>query len=111
SHPSRPFLESLAADRAPKVKALATALLARLGHGSAVGEEATELAGFFELQTKGLIRRTRVVAARQMKTPAQRSRRQALFEAVDLAGFARALDATQEDLIALWPWGEDRQAD
>jgi len=86
SDADRPFLESLAADRAPKVKALAAALLARLGHGSAVGEEAAELAGFFELQTKGLIRRTRVVAARQMKTPAQRSRRQALFEAVDLAG-------------------------
>lgn len=111
SDADRPFLESLAADRAPKVKALATALLARLGHGSAVGEEAAELAGFFELQTKGLIRRTRVVAARQMKTPAQRSRRQALFEAVDLAGFARALDGTPEELIALWPWGEDRQAD
>jgi len=107
----RPFLESLSADRAPKVKALAAALLARLGHGSAVGEEAAELAGFFELQTKGLIRRTRVVAARPMKTPAQRSRRQILFEAVDLAAFARALNGTPEELVALWPWSEDRQAD
>jgi hypothetical protein len=111
SDADRPFLESLAADRAPKVKALAAALLARLGHGAAVGEEATELAGFFELQTKGLIRRTRVVAARPIKTPAQRSRRQALFEAVDLTGFARALDGTPEELIVLWPWGEDRQVD
>jgi hypothetical protein len=111
SDADRPFLESLATDRAPKVKTLAAALLARLGYGSAVGEEAAELAGFFELQTKGLIRRTRVVAARPIKTPAQRSRRHVLFEAVDVAGFARALDLTPEELIAMWPWSDDRHAD
>lgn len=111
SDADRPFLESLATDRAPKVKALAAALLARLGYGSAVGEEAAELAGFFEVQTKGLLRRTRVVAARPTKTMAQRSRRQLLFEAVDLTGFAQALGHTPEELIAMWPWNDDRQID
>jgi len=111
SNADRAFLESLATDRAPKVKALAAALLARLGHGPAVGEEATELAGFFEAQTKGLLRRTRIIAARALKTAAQRSRRAALLDSVDLAAFARALDSTPADLIAAWPWGDDRQAD
>lgn len=105
------FLESLASDRAPKVKALAAALLARLGHGPTVGEEAAELAGFFEVQTKGLLRRTRMIAARTLKTVAQRSRRLALFESVDLAAFALALDSAAGDLLGAWPWGEDRQAD
>jgi hypothetical protein len=111
SNADRAFLESLASDRAPKVKALAAALLARLGHGPAAGEEATELAGFFEIQTKGLLRRTRIVAARTLKTAAQRSRRLALFDSVDLAPFAQALDSAPGDLIGAWPWGDDRQAD
>jgi hypothetical protein len=111
SDADRPFLESLAADRAPKVKALAASLLARLGHGPAVGEEAVELAAFFELQTKGLLRRTRIVAARALKTPAQRTRRHALFETVDLAAFAQTLGIPAADLIAMWPWTDDRQAD
>ena len=42
-----PFLEGIAAnDRAPKVKAFAASLLARLGHGAAVGEDIAELPAF-----------------------------------------------------------------
>lgn len=111
SDSDRTFLESLAADRAPKVKALAASLLARLGHGVAVGEEATELAGFFELQVKGLLRRTRILAARAVKTPAQRGRRLGLFDSVDLGAFAQAAGVAPEDLIARWPWGEEQDLD
>jgi hypothetical protein len=107
-----PFLETLAAsDRAPKVKALAAALLARLGRGSAVGEEATELAGFFTLGTKGLLRRSRTVAANVLKTHAQRIRRQTLFAGADYTGFAAALGMSGEELAAIWVWGGDVQAD
>ena len=57
-----PFLEGIAAnDRAPKVKAFAASLLARLGRGPAVGEDIAELAGFFSVKMKGLIRRSRVI--------------------------------------------------
>ncbi len=105
------FLESLSADRAPKIKALAASLLARLGRGSGTGEDAAELAGFFELQTKGLLRRTRVLAARPVKTQAQRSRRDALFAQVDFGGFAEALGVPAEDLVTLWPLGSDANAD
>jgi hypothetical protein len=111
SDADRPFLESLAGDRAPKVKALAAALLARLGHGPALGEEATELAGFFELRTKGLLRRTRVIGVHPLKTTAQRTRRYTLFGAVDLGAFAAALGFAPDELVATWPWGEDPQAD
>lgn len=107
-----PFLETLAAsDRAPKVKALAASLLARLGRGSAVGEEATELAGFFTLGTKGLLRRSRTVAANVLKTHAQRIRRQTLFAGADYTGFAAALGMSGEELAAIWVWGGDVQAD
>jgi len=112
SEADAPFLETLAAgDRAPKVKALAASLLARLGRGSAVGEEATELAGFFTLGTKGLLRRSRTVAANVLKTHAQRIRRQTLFAGADYTGFAAALGMSGEELAAIWVWGDDVQAD
>lgn len=112
SEADAPFLETLAAgDRAPKVKALAASLLARLGRGSAVGEEATELAGFFTLGTKGLLRRSRTVAANVLKTHAQRIRRQTLFAGADYTGFAAALGMSGEELAAIWVWGGDVQAD
>lgn len=112
SEADAPFLETLAAgDRAPKVKALAASLLARLGRGSAVGEEATELAGFFTLGTKGLLRRSRTIAANGLKTHAQRIRRQTLFARADYTGFAAALGLRGEELAAIWVWGDDVEAD
>lgn len=106
-----PYLESLSADRAPKIKAFAASMLARLGRGSGNGADAAELAAFFELQTKGLLRRTRVLVARATKTPAQRSRRETLFATVGVDGFAQALGVSLDDLVALWPLGADFQAD
>jgi hypothetical protein len=106
-----PYLESLSTDRAPKIKALAASLLARLGRGTGTGEDAAELAGFFEVKTKGLLRRTRILGARPIKTPAQRSRRDALFAQVDFGGFAVALGVSADDLVTLWPFGDDAHAD
>lgn len=107
----RPLLENLAGDRAPRVKALAASLMARLGHGGTGGEDAAELAGFFPVQTRGLLRRTRVIAPQTVKTPAQRNRRTALLEALSLDAFAQALDLLPEELVAAWPWGNDALAD
>ena len=107
-----PFLESIVtADRAPKVKALAATLLARLGRGPAAGEDVAELAGFFSVKTKGLLRRSRVIQFETIKTPAQHQRRSALFANVDIASFAGALGLAAEELIAAWTWNSDRQAD
>lgn len=111
SEADAPFLKSLAADRAPKVKALAATLLARLGHGGAAGDEAAELAGFFDVQTKGFLRRTKVVVPRDFKTHAQYNRRGALFGTVDFAGFAGALGFAPEELVAMWPFGSHAAAD
>jgi Family of unknown function (DUF5691) len=106
-----PYLESLSSDRAPKIKALAASLLARLGRGAGTGEDAAELAAFFEFQTKGLLRRTRMLVPRPIKTPAQRSRRDTLFAQVDFESFARALSVPAGDLVTLWPFGSDAHAD
>ena len=106
------FLEGLAAnDRAPKVKALAASLLARLGRGPAVGEDIAELAGFFSVKMKGLLHRSRVIQFENVKTPAQMHRRSALLESADIASLARALTLTPQELIDAWSWDLDRQAD
>ena len=106
-----PYLESLSSDRAPKIKTLAASLLARLGRGSGTGEDAAELASFFEFQTKGLLRRTRILVPRIIKTPAQRSRRETLFAQVDFANFAQVLGVSVDDLVTLWPFGSDPHTD
>lgn len=106
-----PLLDSLASDRAPRVKALAAQLLARLGRGGAGGEDAVELAGFFSIATRGLLRRTRVLEPRALKTQAQFNRRAALLASVDLSSFAGALGLAPAELVALWPWGEDGSPD
>jgi hypothetical protein len=107
-----PFLEGIAAnDRAPKVKALAASLLARLGKGPAVGEDITELAGFFSVKMKGLLRRSRVIQFENIKTPAQVHRRTVLLESADIASLARALTLTPQELVDAWSWDVDRQAD
>jgi hypothetical protein len=111
SDADRPLLEGLAADRAPRVKALASTLLARLGHGQDGGEDLAELAGFFSVQTKGLLRRSRVIAFQASRTEAQRNRRHALMEASSIGGLAKALELSPEDLIAAWPWGGESMAD
>ncbi|WP_439400735.1 DUF5691 domain-containing protein [Bradyrhizobium sp. DASA03068] len=106
------FLEGVAAnDRGPKVKALATSLLARLGRGPAAGEDTAELAGFFAVKTKGLLRRSRVVQAEPLKTAAQSLRRKALFDGADLTSFADALGLAPQELIAAWDWNTDQTAD
>ena len=106
------FLEAIVADdRAPKVKALATSLLARLGRGAGIGEDAAELAGFFSVKTKGILRRSRVIEAERPKTPAQWQRRKALLDGADLASFAGALGITPQELIAAWDWNVDPAAD
>ena len=111
SDDDRPMLETLLADRAPKVKALANSLLARLGYGGGAAADAAELAAFFSIETKGLLRRTRALAPRALKTAAQISRRQELLSSVDYPSFAGALGLGADELIGLWSWDSDVRAD
>lgn len=111
SDADRPLLESLAGDRAPRVKALAASLMARLGQGETSSEDAAELAEFFPVQTKGLLRRTRAIVPQPLKTPAQSSRRTALLDVLCFDGFAQALGLSPEELVTIWPWGSDALVD
>lgn len=106
-----PLLDLLMRDRAPRVKALAATLAARLGRGEISSEDSAELAGFFTVQTKGLLRRTRVVALQELKTQAQRSRLATLAELVPLATLAASLGMSMAELLAAWPVGQDKTAD
>jgi hypothetical protein len=107
----RPLLERLTGDRVPRVKALAAALLARLGHPGGSDAESTELAAFFTVETTGLLRRTRAIVAKTMKTAAQRHRRDTLIQALSFDGFAQALGLSSTELVAAWPWGRDLPGD
>jgi Family of unknown function (DUF5691) len=112
SDPDIPFLESIVTnDRAPKVKALAASLLARLGHGPGAGEDAAELASFFSVHTKGVLRHSRVIQFENAKTAAQLQRRAALLESVDIVVFTGALGLAPDELIAAWSFDVDRLAD
>lgn len=104
-------LAALAHDRAPRVKARAAALLARLGRDDAGSEDAIELAGFFTARTKGWLRKSLEIVPNDLKTPAQRNRRAALMDTLSLGAMAQALDLTAEELITAWPWGADVQTD
>ncbi len=102
-----PVLETLAGDRAPRVKARAAALLARLGHGESGSEDAADLAAFFTAKTKGWLRTSLELAPTDLKTQAQRARRAALMDTLSFGAMAQALELASEDLIAAWPWGSD----
>lgn len=102
------FLDAVAAgDRAPRVRSLAAALLARLGRGAAEDGEAAELAGYFAVAAKGLLRRARVIEFGDTRTQAQKARRTALFGKVGLAAFAAALGLDGGALLDAWPWSEE----
>jgi hypothetical protein len=104
-------LEALANDRAPRVKVRAAALLARLGHGMAVDEDASELAGFFAVKTRGWLRKSLAIVPQELKTRTQRNRRAALMDALTFGAMAQALELEPEELAAAWPWGGDAIAD
>jgi hypothetical protein len=74
-------------------------------------DDLAELKSFFSVKTKGLLRRSRVIEFENAKTPAQRQRRAALLESVDLAAFATALGLAAPELMAAWPWNADPDAD
>jgi hypothetical protein len=106
-----PLLQALLGDRAPKVKALAASLLARLGHSGGGADDSAELAAFFSIRSKGLLRRTQMLVPNPLKTPAQGHRRQELLTRVDYPAFAAALGVAPEALIDLWSWNSDNRAD
>lgn len=94
-----PFLEGLAADRSDKVKQLARRMLTRLGQFNTPGESEIELADFFEIGKKGLLRRTAVASLKPIKTPAQRQRLMDLFELATLPALATQLGLSEADLV------------
>lgn len=110
SETDAPWLESLLRDRSTKVKAAAQHLLGRLSR-SAASDEAAELAAFLETSKKGLIRRQFVVSPLALKTAAQQTRRQALFDTVGFSALAAALAIDAATLAQAWAFGTDPLAD
>ncbi|MEM7643144.1 MAG: DUF5691 domain-containing protein [Pseudomonadota bacterium] len=100
------YLTGLETDRSAKVQALARHLLARLGRAQADAGAQAELAAFFEVKRAGLLSRGQVVAARKLKTNAQRNRRFELAQGLPLAALADGLGIDRGKLIDAWSGGD-----
>jgi len=97
------YLESLASDRSGKVKSLANGMLSRLGIGADPSDDLAELAGFLQVQTKGLLNRQTIVTPVDVsKNQAQVKRRTELFAQFTLTDLAKALGLTPEQLVDGW---------
>ncbi|MBY0565455.1 MAG: hypothetical protein K2P58_14895 [Hyphomonadaceae bacterium] len=100
------FIETLLKDRSDRVAGLARAFLARLGKGDNAEAPEAELADMVELGKTGLINRRTHIAFKPLKTGPQNARRLELLNLVSLAGLARALKASEMQLVEAPPAGE-----
>lgn len=96
------YLRGLDSDRSGKVRALARALLARLGEAEDDPEALAEFAAYFTVGKRGLIRREVSVTAAKLKTNAQKARRKELSQTISLSGLARALGLDQVAFVQAW---------
>jgi hypothetical protein len=99
------FLEALANDRSDRVQALALLYLARLGRRVDADALTTELADMLEIRNSEAPRRRIQLALKTLKSAAQNARRRDLFKLVSLAGLARALRLTEEEIVETAPAG------
>lgn len=103
SDSDRPFLESLAGDRAPSVKQAVTRLLARLPGTGAAAEQIGELKSRIELGSTGLLRKRMTLSLQlpaNIKTAAAETDWLASnFGAVGCAALAAGLGLTCEALL------------
>jgi Family of unknown function (DUF5691) len=99
------FLESLASDRSDRVRALASAYLARLGWQTDTDALAAELAEMVQIGKVGLVQRRTQLTIKPLKTGAQHARRQDLFKLVSFAGLVRALGVSEQQILETFPTG------
>jgi hypothetical protein len=101
------FLTSLANDRSDRVRALASAYLARLGWQTDLDALAAELAEMVEVQKVGVIKRRHQLVIKPLKTKPQNARRSELFKLVSVAALARALQVEEAQLLESVPDGTE----
>jgi hypothetical protein len=99
------FLEAQANDRSDRVQALARLYLARLGRSVDADALTTELADMLEVRNSEAPGSRAQLTINVLKTPAQNARRRDLFKLVSLAGLARALRLTEEEIVETAPAG------
>lgn len=107
----REFLQSLAADRAPRIRLQVARLLARLGTAAqrADGTEdpRSQVPDFMKVETTGLLRREKAIVLLRPRSQAELQRRQEMMTNLDAATLASALGLPEEELPGLWQWGGD----
>lgn len=95
------FLVSLVGDRSEKVRKAATHLLARLGIAES-DPVAAEVAAMFEITTKGLIRRQKIVRINPKTKDGQMRTLLMNLSEVSLQGLSQALGLGGSEFVALW---------
>lgn len=111
----REFLQSLAADRAPRIKQQVARLLARLGSVTAPadGDEdpRTQIPDFLRVETAILTGRRKGIVQLRPRNQVEVQRRHRMMADLDAATLAQTLAVTEEELPGLWPWGADSGMD
>jgi hypothetical protein len=105
------FLEAQANDRSDRVQALARLYLARLGRRAEADALTRELADRLEVRSNEAPDSRRQLTIDALKSAAQNARRRDLFKLVSLAGLARALGLTEEEIVATAPAGAPEGVD
>jgi hypothetical protein len=98
-------LEALANDRSDRAQVLARTYLARLGRRADEDALAAELADMLEVSDAEAPRRRTRLTISALKSAAQNARRRDLFKLVSLAGLARALRLTEQEIVESAPAG------
>lgn len=111
----RPYLESLSQDRAPRIRALASRMLARLGSsgpsGTADRDAADEMRGFLRIETRGMVNRRKVIEPARHASHAENLRRTNALSSMNAAAVAAAIGVQDVELAAMWPWGREQTMD
>ncbi|MCE2570533.1 DUF5691 domain-containing protein [Motilimonas eburnea] len=116
SHDDVGYLQSLGEDRSKKIVQLSQQLLMRLGitaeqDGEQQAALATELAQWFEIKTKGLLKKKTLLLPKPLKSQKQQALRSQWLEQVDLSCFAKALKLDLTQLISGWQFSDNRPHD
>ena len=117
SENDKSYLESLLNERSQKVALLAKHLLSRIGPNHALKDskeqiqQAAELADWYEVKTVGLLRKSKVIQPKSLKSKKQQSLRSEWLEHISLTALAQALDIDLQTLITGWQFNKNRQFD
>ncbi|MDO6527396.1 DUF5691 domain-containing protein [Motilimonas sp. 1_MG-2023] len=110
----QPILQACLTDKSKKVVTLAKQLLARLGcyiEDEQMQQQAQELAQWYQIKSKGLLKHTTLVEPVPLKNKKQQALRTEFIAEVSLPALASALNISLAQLCQGWQFDQQREQD